>query len=385
MDIFWIIFCLMIGSCVGSFLNVVIYRLPRGESIAFPPSHCPQCGRGIKWHDNIPILSWIVLKAKCRFCNEPISPRYILVEATTAILVAGLYVCYFVLRLRDGAGDFVDSWPMFLAHAALVCSLLVCSLVDIERWIVPLEVCWFVSLVGIVSSTAAPHEWIGPVSPTAGAAGIGGAIGLLLGLVCLHYGLIQRSFIDADDKEFAGPADGDQPKSVAATSDDRVNVRIEVLRELIFLGPAIIMAVVAAMLVTKVPAIGDLWQKLTHEGPLAKHVNGFTAALFGYLIGGLWIWGIRILGTLGFGKEAMGLGDVHIMAAVGAVAGWVIPSIAFFVAPIFGLLWAVYLWFGRNQRELPYGPWLAVGSLAVMLFYDVFAKFLEPYRDLFIN
>ena len=100
--------------------------------------------------------------------------------------------------------------------------------------------------------------------------------------------------------------------------------------------------------------------------------------LFGYLVGGLWIWSMRILGTLGFGKEAMGMGDVHILAAVGAVAGWITPSLAFFLAPMFGLLWAVSLWLGRGQRELPYGPWLALASLVVLLFYDGIVGYLAP-------
>ena len=79
---------------------------------------------------------------------------------------------------------------------------------------------------------------------------------------------------------------------------------------------------------------------------------------------------MRIFGTLAFGKEAMGLGDVHILAAVGAVTGWVIPSLAFFLAPLFGLLWAFFLLIRKGQRELPYGPWLSAGTAAAMIFHD---------------
>jgi leader peptidase (prepilin peptidase)/N-methyltransferase len=75
----------------------------------------------------------------------------------------------------------------------------------------------------------------------------------------------------------------------------------------------------------------------------------------------------------------MGLGDVHIMAAVGACTGWLTPTLAFFLAPIFGLVWAVYLWLARGQRELPYGPWLAAASLAVMLFHDNILAFMRVY------
>ncbi len=392
MDAMWIVFLVAIGACVGSFLNVVIYRLPRGQSIVFPPSHCPHCGRSIKWYDNVPLLSWCVLRGRCRFCKEPISPRYLLVEAATAAMIVGLYVCYYVLDLRDGAQSFAQSWPMFVAHAALLCGLLVCSLVDIESWIVPLEVCWVVSLMGLVSAAAAPHPWMPTVAPTTGAMSLAAAVGLIAAVILTHYGLIQRSFIDADEKPLPTPAKNDEqkkktkgqkalPPSVAVTNQCGVSPRKEILRELVFLAPAFLLAAAAYMLVTKVPAVANAWAALTERGVLARHINGFLAALFGYLVGGLWIWGARILGTLGFGKEAMGLGDVHLLAAVGAVAGWIAPSVAFFVAPLFGLIWALYLWLARNQRELPYGPWLAVASLVVLLFYDAFASFLRPYAQ----
>ena len=101
------------------------------------------------------------------------------------------------------------------------------------------------------------------------------------------------------------------------------------------------------------------------------------AAVWGMLVGVAWIWGARIFGTLGFGKEAMGLGDVHILAGVGAVAGCWAASLTFFAAPIFGLGWAIYLAAARGKRELPYGPWLALGTLFVLLFFDVLAAPFE--------
>ncbi len=68
------------GACIGSFLNVVIHRLPRGESLSSPPSHCPKCGHAIRWYDNVPVLGWLWLRGKCRDCTEPISIRYPMVE-----------------------------------------------------------------------------------------------------------------------------------------------------------------------------------------------------------------------------------------------------------------------------------------------------------------
>ena len=73
-------FSFWLGACIASFLNVVVWRLPRGESIVSPPSHCPKCSAAIKWWQNVPIVSWLALRGKCANCREPISPRYILVE-----------------------------------------------------------------------------------------------------------------------------------------------------------------------------------------------------------------------------------------------------------------------------------------------------------------
>ncbi len=393
MEIIWLIFLLMLGACVGSFLNVVIYRLPRGESVVFPPSHCPSCGRGIKSYDNIPLVSWLLLRGKCRFCSQPISARYIAIEAATAGLVGGLYICYYMLELREGVGPFTQSWPMFAAHAALLCCLLVCTVVDMETWTIPLEVCWIVSLAGIISSGASPHNFMPTISPAAGAVCIGATIGLVIALTLKHFGLIRESFIDASDKPlFAADEKAaaershtrPTPHAIAATKAHGVNPRKEVMIETAFLAPVIILAIAGAMLVTKVPAIAAFWNGLFDEaasGKFAIHFRGVLAALLGYFVGAAWIWGMRIFGTLAFGKEAMGLGDVHILAAVGAVCGWVIPSLAFFIAPVFGLVWALYLWLGRNQRELPYGPWLAAGTGIAILFYDGFMDFLGPLTD----
>src|SRR6266540_5949399 len=77
---------LAFGLCVGSFLNVVIARLPEGKSLVFPPSTCPRCGHRIAWFDNIPVLSWLLLRARCRSCGAPISWRYPAGELATAIL-----------------------------------------------------------------------------------------------------------------------------------------------------------------------------------------------------------------------------------------------------------------------------------------------------------
>jgi leader peptidase (prepilin peptidase) / N-methyltransferase len=102
-------FVIAVGAIVGSFLNVCIHRLPRRLSIVHPRSACPACGRPIAWYDNVPVLSYIVLRGRCRHCRGPISPRYPLVEAATALLFALLFAKHgptpaFVLQALFSSG-----------------------------------------------------------------------------------------------------------------------------------------------------------------------------------------------------------------------------------------------------------------------------------------
>ena len=384
MDAFWVVLLFALGTCVGSFLNVVIYRLPRGESIVFPSSHCPRCGRAIRWYDNIPILSYLLLRARCRFCKGAISPRYPVVELLTAVLVGGLYVCYFVLELRDGVGSFGAAWPMFVAHAALLCGLLASSVVDIQLFIVPLPVMWVCAGVGIVAATFRPHAFMPQASAAVALASAGAIVGLLVGKGMLRLGWLQQSFLDAEDEPSSPAGDGTRrPETVGITASHGVSPRREIFRELLFLTPAIVLGLGGYLLATQVSAVRGPLEGLLGGGTVGRvgtHLASGMGGVFGLLVGGVLIWGTRILGTLAFGREAMGMGDVYILAAVGAVAGWQVAVLAFFAAPLFGLLWALYVLIARGKRELPYGPWLAVGALVVMLFYDAIVEFIFPGR-----
>lgn len=143
------------------------------------------------------------------------------------------------------------------------------------------------------------------------------------------------------------------------------NHRLESLKEIIFLLPMIAGAVVGLLLVR-----GD-WGWNTVQGLLqVSFIKGLMGSLAGYFVGAAIVWGTRILGTLAFGKEAMGLGDVHLMASAGAVIGpfWVV--LAFFIAPFFGIAWALYQAIFRKIRQIPYGPFLSAAVFVVIIFYD---------------
>lgn len=111
--------CAVLGLAIGSFLNVVIWRVPRGESVVHPPSACPRCENAIRPRDNVPVLGWLVLRGRCRDCAAPISPRYPLVEAGTAAL-------FVVMALRIGADAAL---PAFLYLAAIGMAL---AMIDID-------------------------------------------------------------------------------------------------------------------------------------------------------------------------------------------------------------------------------------------------------------
>jgi leader peptidase (prepilin peptidase)/N-methyltransferase len=112
------------GTIVGSFLNVVAYRLPRGESLVRPASRCPSCGTPIRPYDNVPVLSWLLLRGHCRSCRVPISPRYPLVEAVTGLLCAAVVVA---------KGADADAW----LGLALVLLLVPITLIDLEVRLIP--------------------------------------------------------------------------------------------------------------------------------------------------------------------------------------------------------------------------------------------------------
>lgn len=148
-----IVLTIIIGLVVGSFLNVVIYRLPNDMSLAFPPSHCPKCNHPIKWYDNVPLLSYIILKGKCRHCHEHISIRYPLVELTNTLLwfVSLMMFTNFIIPTNP------MSWLKFIV-SCIICSTLLCIFfTDLDHMEIPeifqliLLVCGLVLLLEDVS------------------------------------------------------------------------------------------------------------------------------------------------------------------------------------------------------------------------------------------
>src|SRR5215207_8520122 len=126
----------VLGLVIGSFLNVVAYRLPRGESLAHPPSRCPNCGAPVKPYDNIPVLSWLLLRGRCRSCKQPISPRYPIVEAGTGLL------CALVVVVKGPEAEAIIG-------IVLVLLLVPVTLIDLDTHTIPNKITYPGFVVGL--------------------------------------------------------------------------------------------------------------------------------------------------------------------------------------------------------------------------------------------
>lgn len=532
-----ILFVFAYGACVGSLTNVLVYRLPRGMGVVVPSSACPNCHHTLSWKDNIPVLGWLALRGRCRYCRNPISPEYPLVELLVGLLFVLFYVLWYGLDQFTGplsgttlflgldlgqiqpewaSNGLGRTWPLFVMLLILVGSLVAMTIVDAKTFMIPLVLAWTPAIVGVAGHLGQylleanarrgwmwTPDWSYAIAtpgrtgwPWVGVA-VGGMLGIALSLLLMKLGLLKRSFADYDNWEAAErakrglpplepPASADAaptqppdamraapdaalgPVSPAEPGDDPAgtetsskanpapwpaSVRLATRRWLTIAAAVIALAAVGgvvASLFDLVPAIGvligallgpipgglianrlapvpeetddaespeesptDLWLEYPHArremlrellfvgpaivlallgasiawnlgGPWTTDPVSFTpvptdtvprwleilsGSLLGYLIGGGVVWGVRILGSLLFRKEAMGLGDVHLMAGVGACLGWIDPTLAFFLAAPIGLYIELLrrVISGGRRAAMPFGPSLAIAVLIVLL------------------
>jgi len=171
----------LFGLCAGSFLNVVIYRLPHGASLLHPPSTCPKCSSLIKWYDNLPVFSWLLLRAKCRSCSEPISSRYPSVELATGLLwgAVGAMAAKFTLEPLVLAG-------VMTATLVFVSILIAIAFIDYDLQIIPDELSIGGTVLMLGASAALPYlhpSWVETIPEVPGqvASLFGGVIGAVGG------------------------------------------------------------------------------------------------------------------------------------------------------------------------------------------------------------
>lgn len=327
---------------------------------------------------------------------------------------------------RGITAPLAQTWPAFLVTLVLLGCLVAMTLVDAKTFTIPLVLTWTPALVALIAHplhalyveltrgrlwrtaegwtwtipTPGPESWYWVGFP------IGGILGLGVSLLLLRFGFITRSFSDYEEWEKQHRADGPavsaaepttaptaetaaasapgsptpEPASLP-TADEQAEMwiqyphaRREMIKELAFLAAPVVFALIGGWLAHEIIARTAGWQPdprlgtLTTTADIPLWLSALSGVLLGYLVGGAVVWFVRIFGSLAFGKEAMGLGDVHLMAAVGACLGWIDATIAFFLAAFVGLTWALMgAVFGGLRRQLPYGPHLAVASVLVLL------------------
>ncbi len=154
----WLLFFLVIGGCIGSFLNVVVYRLPHGQSIVHPASRCPKCGHAIRHRHNVPVLGWFLLGGRCYDCHEPIAARYPSVEFISAVSIGAiglLEVGQFAVNvpiasLTSGwlSGQIPSHWAIVLYHIALLSGLLAAALIEYDGFALPRGFVAWVTIIG---------------------------------------------------------------------------------------------------------------------------------------------------------------------------------------------------------------------------------------------
>ncbi len=404
----YILFLFALGACIGSFLNVVVWRLPRGESLASPPSRCPKCAHKLAWYDNIPVFGWIFLRGKCRYCKASISARYPIIEAITGGLFVFYYVMFFMVDLGPASPyalamsdptsgayytefqrplSIAQDWPMYALYMFVIASLLAASLIDAELFIIPLGIPWLMAGVGVVFHTIidTPHT-PGALSASAPGAALaaGGGLGLACSVAMWLMGWLRTSFPQGEpllevDRE-AVAKEIEQAKREGREAPPLPppytpgQIRKEMRLEMLFLLPPLVLGGLWVVLTQRVGPVKNMWDiAVTYHW-----FSGMLGSVLGALVGAFVVWLTRILGTLAFGRVAMGLGDVHLMFGVGAVVGALGATVAFFVAPFFGILIALYMLLTGTRRELPYGPYLSLATAFVMLFSGPIADYLKP-------
>lgn len=256
------VFAFIFGSVVGSFLNVCIYRLPREESIVFPPSHCPSCGKAVRFYHNIPIFGYLALRGKCADCGSRISPVYPLVEALAGVMAAAV-LAKFGLTIEAAF------------YLALIYALITITFIDLEHMIIPNVI----TIPGIL-------------------------VGLVFGALSTDWGA-SRELMERAGYDLGG-----------------------------FL-----------ILLNEVP---------------------FLDSVFGLLIGGGVLYIIAFLYVALRKREGMGMGDVKLLAMLGAFLGWEGVVFIMLVSSVLGTaagLMVIFRKKGDLKYALPFGPFLSIAAV----------------------
>ncbi|GAB4176839.1 MAG: hypothetical protein Fur0032_16900 [Terrimicrobiaceae bacterium] len=338
-----LVFAGMLGGIVGSFLNACIYRMPRGISLLNPRrSFCPSCNKMILWYENLPVVSWLLLRGKCSGCGCRISARYPLVELLTAGLFVGAWMIY--------------GYPAGAVYWVLLALLVAASFIDIEFFIIPDEITWGGTAVGVALATLFPSIlgeatfWAGALASLAGA-----ALGFcLLWLVVeggkLAFGRKSHSFDPA--VPFVWTRDGDRADLRVGEETLRWEDIFSREKDVLLLrGGQVEIDGKKSISAESLRFFYDRVIVGNSPEPLAlDHVDQIKG----------------LASSIVIPREAMGFGDVKFIAAIGAFLGWKAVLFTIFAASIIGCLAAVagiFIARDRAGSRVPFGPFLALGAV----------------------
>ncbi len=346
---FYAIAAFVFGLLVGSFLNVVIWRVPRGESVAFPGSHCGSCGAPVKPYDNIPLLSYAVLRGRCRACKANFSLIYPAVELLTGLLFLAV---------------IFNSGPTWGAVAEMIFVAVMISLtfIDAQHQLLPNVITYpallFAMCAGSFQTGFFSRSSIDFQDALAGSL-VGKAIVAPLLVACAipAFHLLDRM----DDRLFGKYFEDDDTEEPEAAEEAEKRIREQhqrVTRATMIMGFAV--AVTLALLAI-IPG--------TFLNPAL--IAGLFRAAIGALIGGGIIWLLRAAYFLARGFEGMGLGDVKLMAVIGAFLGWQSAILVIVIGSLLGSV--VGLALARKSADgmktaLPFGVFLAPAAIFALFF-----------------
>ncbi len=350
---FWSAVVFWFGTMVGSFLNVCIYRMPRGESVVSPPSHCPHCNYSIPWYLNMPLATWLYLRGKCANCQAPISFRYFLVELLTGLMFLAAWLAF---------GR--HSPAMAIVYCFVLAAFIAATFIDLEYFIIPDEITIGGIVAGFIVSFFVPALHGTTDVPEAmklsllGIAVGGGVIYGILRLGKLLFGkqklqmepgskvLFTETSIKLPDAEvpyedfFYRKSDTIMLEARQVEMIDRcyINVPVRLSPELLVIGE-------------------DKFKP--EETPYMEVTTDMITVP----------------------REAMGFGDVKFMAAIGAFLGWQATIFSLMVSSIIGAAVGIaFISAGKREwsSRIPYGPYIALAAVIWMFWGYRFMKMQLP-------
>ena len=351
--VFWSFVFFVFGSVVGSFLNVCIHRMPLDLSLAKPGSQCPKCGFAIPWRLNIPIVSWLWLRGRCRQCAEPISPRYLGVELLTALafLVSWLV---FGTQTPVNEHEFTTGVLLAVTWGFVLAGLIAATFIDFEHFIIPDEITLGGVAVGFIVSAGLPalhHVTLPAKSLMASGLGIlvgAGSVFAVLQLGKLLFGKVREPLEEGESATFTEsalhlPGEVVPFEEIFFRNSDTIRLHAKRLELVDRCHMNIDVALSPKRLL-----IGD--ESFDPETvPFIKVESD----------------------ELVIPREAMGFGDVKFMAAIGAFVGWQGALFSLMASAVVGAVVGVGLIaIGRRDwsARLPYGPYISLAAVIWIFF-----------------